>query len=164
MEWSIRGENVKELIESSIELTGTVNALVEEEAEVGGVLTMVKVGRDEAGQGIRSSMAKSLIYALSVGLENLWNKQLVWILISIYMFNLHLDFVMVVVVVVDVVGVKNMNLRPHLIVGIGLDSVRVFLSKIGGRLNACTWGTLCWIPCHHQNKKNKNKINYVSVK
>lgn len=59
------------------------------------------------------------------------------------MFNLHLDFVMVVVAVVDVVGVKNMNLRPHLIVGIGLDSVRVFLSKIGGRLNACTWGTLC---------------------
>ena len=50
---------------------------------------------------------------------------------------------MVVVAVVDVVGVKNMNLRPHLIVGIGLDSVRVFLSKIGARLNACTWGTLC---------------------
>lgn len=67
----VRGENVKELKESSIELTGTVNALVEEEAEVGGVLTMVKVGRDKAGQGIRSSMAKSLIYALSVGLENL---------------------------------------------------------------------------------------------
>lgn len=47
------------------------------------------------------------------------------------MFNLHIDFVVVMIVMVDLVGVQNLNLGPHFIVGIGLDGVRVFQSKVG---------------------------------
>lgn len=45
----VKGQNVEELMEWSIDCMGAVNTLAEEEAKVGGVLTMVKIGRDKAG-------------------------------------------------------------------------------------------------------------------
>lgn len=50
---------------------GMLNIIMEEEAQMGGVLTVVKVGRDKAGKGVGCGMSKCLLDTLSAGVEDL---------------------------------------------------------------------------------------------
>lgn len=113
----VNGENIKELMERCIESLGTINALKEEETKVCSVLSMVEGGRNKVGDSIRASTAKSLLYTFSAGLEDLRQKLLAWILISITMYIFNLQFNLV-----DVVGIKNVNLGQNFIVGSGVDN------------------------------------------
>lgn len=113
----VNGENIKELMERCIESLGMINALQEEKANVGGVLSVVEGSRDKVGDSTGASKAKSLLHAFFAGLEDLRQKLLMWILdsITIYIFNLQFNFV-------DIVGIKNVNLGKHFIVGSGVDN------------------------------------------
>lgn len=78
-------ENVEEFVERGVEVTRPVDAAVEEQTEVGGVLGVAEVVGDETSEGVGLGVAEGLFHALSIGLKHLLQHQL---LISISLVNL----------------------------------------------------------------------------
>lgn len=66
----IRSEKVDEIVERGIESADEKEAAMEDKAKMGGVLTVVEVGRDEAGDGIGFDATEGCFHALPVGLKH----------------------------------------------------------------------------------------------
>jgi hypothetical protein len=67
----VERKDVKEGVERVVEEACTVNAVVEEEAEMGGVLAVVEVIFDKSSEGVGLGVAKGVFNAFSVGLKHL---------------------------------------------------------------------------------------------
>lgn len=103
-----------------IERVGVMDATVEKETELGCVLAVIEVVRDETGEGVGPCMPKGILDTFSVGSKDMGQPQLLDILFSLPVCVLVWVCVCVVILVADV------NLGPYLVVGIGLDSEGVF--------------------------------------
>lgn len=63
--------DLEEGVERGVEAACVNDAMVEEEAEIGGVLTVIKVVFDESCEGVGLGVAKSFFHAFSVGMKYL---------------------------------------------------------------------------------------------
>lgn len=101
-------------MEGGVEGTRSIDAPVEEQAEMGGVLAVAEVVGDQTSGGVGLGVAKGLFHALSVGLKHLGQHQ-----------SLLLLFIFIFILLEDV------NLRPNLTVGIALDGEGVLAGESG---------------------------------
>jgi hypothetical protein len=105
----------------TIKSTGTINTLLEKNAELASVFAVDKVGGYESSESVRLGVTKSFFHTFSIWLKNLSHKQAVSILLIVMIMNFfNLSFVI-------------MNPGPHLVIGIGLDSDGVFASEVNSR-------------------------------
>lgn len=103
-------------MEGGVEGTRSIDAPVEEQAEMGGVLAVAEVVGDQTSGGVGLGVAKGLFHALSVGLKHLGQHQsLLLLFIFIFIFIL----------------LEDVNLRPNLTVGIALDGEGVLAGESG---------------------------------
>lgn len=101
-------------MEGGVEGTRSIDAPVEEQAEMGGVLAVAEVVGDQTSGGVGLGVAKGLFHALSVGLKHLGQHQ-----------SLLLLFIFIFILLEDV------NLGPNLTVGIALDGEGVLAGESG---------------------------------
>jgi hypothetical protein len=67
----VERKDFEEGVERVVEEACTVDALVEEDAETGGVLAMVEISFDESGEGVGLGVSKGVFNAFSVGVKHL---------------------------------------------------------------------------------------------
>lgn len=67
----IGGEETEDILQGGVDEAGTVDGALEEEAEMGGVVAVVEVGGDEAGEMVGRSDLEGLIDGLVVGVKDL---------------------------------------------------------------------------------------------
>lgn len=108
------GKIIKEVTEMSINGAGVAEATMKLDAEIRVLLAMVKVGRDEAGEGAGPGMLKGLFHAFSTGAKDLGQLQPLTPLAL-----LRITF-------------REVNPGPYLLVGIGLHRDGVLPSEIDG--------------------------------
>ena len=74
-------------MDGGVEGTRSIDAPVEEQAEMGGVLAVAEVVGDQTSEGVGLDVAKGLFHALSVGLKHLGQHQsLLLLFIFIFIF------------------------------------------------------------------------------
>lgn len=67
----VERKDIEEGMERVVDYACAVDAVVEEEAEMGGVLAVVEVSFDKSGEGVGLGVAKGVFNAFSVGVKHL---------------------------------------------------------------------------------------------
>lgn len=103
-------------MERGVKGTRSIDAPVEKQAEMGGVLAVAEVVGDQTSEGVGLGVAKGLFHALSVGLKHLGQHQSLLLLFVFFFIFILLE---------------DVNLRPNLVVGSALDSEGVLAGESG---------------------------------